>query len=112
IYTRDDVQIVFVDTPGIIESRNKLDEYMVEVATGAIPDADVILFIIDISTMPTRADEAIAEVVAAQEGTPIILAMNKRDLVEGEQEAEHAAAYARLVPQADTILLSATQGVN
>lgn len=112
IYTRDDVQIVFVDTPGIIESRNKLDEYMVEVATGAIPDADVILFLVDVSEMPTRADKAIAEVVAAQKDTPIILAMNKRDLVEGEKEAEHAAAYAQLVPGADTLLISATQGVN
>lgn len=109
IYTDEDVQIVFVDTPGIHEARNKLGEYMVDVATGAMPDADVILFIVDGSEKPTRADEAIAQLVKDKSRIPAILALNKRDLL-GEGDNGHAAAYEALVPEAEPILLSAKTG--
>src|SRR5688572_26426501 len=56
ILTRPDVQIVFVDTPGIHAPQTKLGEYMVDIASEAINDADVILFIVDVSHKPTRAD--------------------------------------------------------
>lgn len=111
IYTEDDVQIVFVDTPGIHEARNQLGEYMVQVATGAIPDADVILFIVDVSEAPDRADEMIAEVVASTQDVPSILALNKRDLLGKGQEEAQVAAYQRLVPEAEALLISATEDV-
>lgn len=112
IYTDDDAQIVFVDTPGIHEARTKLGEYMVDVAKSSIPDADVLVFIVDGSELPTRADEAIAEVIAAAGDVPTILALNKRDLLSDEQEEEHVTAYQTLLPGADALLLSATEGYN
>ena len=113
IYTDDDAQIVFVDTPGIHEARTKLGEYMVDVAKSSIPDADVIVFLGDVSGPPTRADEAIAEVIGKAGGVPVILALNKRDLLADEtQEQENVAAYRALLPNAQPLLLSATEGYN
>ena len=112
ILTRPEAQIVFVDTPGIHEARNKLGEYMVEVAAGTIPDADVVLFIVDVSEMPTRADEIIAGMIAEQARGPVILALNKCDLIGESEAAEHSAAYQALLPNADPILVSATRGDN
>ncbi|MBL7184200.1 MAG: GTPase Era, partial [Anaerolineae bacterium] len=63
ILTRPDAQIVFVDTPGIHQPRHKLGEFMVETATKSIPDADVVLFMVDVSEMPTAEDEQIAQLI-------------------------------------------------
>jgi len=113
IYTDDDAQIVFVDTPGIHEARTKLGEYMVDVAKSSIPDADVIVFIVAVPGPPTRADEAIAEVIGKARDVPVILALNKRDLLADEtQEQENVAAYRALLPNAQPLLLSATEGYN
>src|SRR5437660_5903443 len=49
IYSQDNVQALFIDTPGIHEPRHKLGEFMVEVAVEALRDADVILFVCDLS---------------------------------------------------------------
>ena len=112
IYTRQDAQVVFVDTPGIHEARHRLGEYMVQAATSAIPDADVILFIVDVSEPPNRADEAIAALVDERKGTPALLALNKVDLVDSAQRSEHAARYRALVPDAAPLEISATRGDN
>ncbi|HEC21506.1 MAG TPA: GTPase Era [Chloroflexi bacterium] len=112
ILTLPEAQIIFVDTPGIHRARNRLGEYMVERATEAIPDADLILFMVDISEMPGKADEIIAELVNEQEGTPALLVMNKSDLISGDVIARHQAAYQALVPRARPIMISATRGDN
>ncbi len=112
ILTRPDAQIVFVDTPGIHLARTRLGEYMVAEATGTIPDADVVLFIVDVSEMPTRADEIIAGLIARQAQGKAILALNKCDLAGEEEINAHSAAYSALLPQAEPVLLSATEGTN
>jgi GTP-binding protein Era len=112
ILTRSDVQIVFADTPGIHIARSKLGEFMVDVATQSIPDADVILFLTDVSELPDGADRAIAELVNGNGHIPAILVLNKCDLLEAGQETQHREAYQTLVPEAHPILVSATEGQN
>lgn len=112
ILTWPDMQTVFVDTPGIHEARNKLGEYMVGTAESTVPDADLILLIVDLATLPESADEIIARHLAQYSETPQILALNKLDLVDDKQADEHAAAYQALVPEADPVRISATERDN
>src|SRR4051794_11386139 len=56
IYTEDQVQAIFIDTPGIHQPRHKLGEFMVGVALEALRDADVILFVVDLSQAPNEDD--------------------------------------------------------
>lgn len=112
ILTMPDAQLIFVDTPGIHKARTKLGEYMVDAATEAIPDADVILFVVDVSRMPDRADEMIAGLVRKQANVPVVLALNKIDLAAADKAQPIIDAYQALVPAAQPITLSATQGHN
>jgi GTP-binding protein Era len=116
IYTDDtqDVQAVFVDTPGIHQARHRLGEFMVGVATAALQDADVILFVVDLSTPPDDEDRRVAEVIRAARGEaraiPVVLALNKIDRCEPAQIMPHTQAYQELVPDADWTTLSAALG--
>jgi GTP-binding protein Era len=78
ILNRPDAQIVFVDTPGIHDPRTKLGSYMVEQARRSIPDADVVCFVVDISTPPNRIEQRIAD-LARRARAPRILVLNKLD---------------------------------
>src|SRR5260221_2732928 len=78
IYSAEGVQIVFVDTPGIHEPRHKLGEFMVEVAVEAFRDADLILFVVDVSQPPNDEDKRVADILTkAKTGSPVIMVLNK-----------------------------------
>jgi GTP-binding protein Era len=111
ILTLPDAQIIFVDTPGIHNPRHKLGEFMVEVATRALADADLILWVADISTPPTDEDRQIAVLLEAQvPDVPTLIAMNKLDLVPIEHLAGNVEAFQALAPNADWTTISATTG--
>ncbi|MDW8326988.1 MAG: GTPase Era [Anaerolineales bacterium] len=113
ILTGPDYQIVFVDTPGMHQPRNKLGEYMVETATRALRDADAVLFIVDVSTRPHPDDERLAEKIKNRpNNTPVLLALNKSDLLRPPDVIPHTDAYRALVPEAQWMLVSATRGDN
>jgi GTP-binding protein Era len=112
ILTREDAQIIFVDTPGIHKPKHKLGEFMVETASKAIPDADVVLFIVDVSGMPTSEDEQIAELLKKHCKAPVILVLNKADLLPPEKVIPHSEAYFALVEHDDWMMTSATRGDN
>jgi GTP-binding protein Era len=112
ILTRDDAQLVFVDTPGIHKPRTKLGEYMVETASEALVDADVILFVVDVSELPTAADRAIGEQVNAVPDIPVVLALNKADQLPPKHVQRNVDAFTELVPRAEWMLTSATRGDN
>ena len=112
ILTHDDAQMIFVDTPGIHLPRTKLGEYMVETASDALPDADVILFVVDVSELPTTADRKIAELVNDIPGTPVVLALNKSDSLPPNKVKRNVDAFTQLVPRAEWMLTSATRGDN
>lgn len=96
ILTREDAQILFVDTPGMHDPRTRLGDYMVKVAHDALYDADVILWIVDISQAPRQGDRVIADkIMRAAAGTPKALVLNKIDLaVEGSDRRDHLALIA------------------
>ena len=116
ILTRPDAQIIFVDTPGIHFPKDKLGEFMVEEATGALPDADVILWLVDLTRKPGPEDEHIARIIKRdREGRPLIVALNKRDQVNDERVHAHRAAIARfLAPEEPNawVEISALTGEN
>jgi len=112
ILTRPDAQIIFVDTPGIHRPRHKLGQFMVQTATRAIPDADEILFVVDVSTMPDDEDRQIAALIAEREHIPVILALNKMDLLPPHKVQLHTSVYLDLVRHDDWIMISATRGDN
>lgn len=112
IYTDERCQILFVDTPGLHSPRHKLGEFMVSVAHDALRDADIILWVLDASAPPQPGDQHIAGTIAqTRRSAPVILALNKADLLGGEAGREAArTAYAGLIPHDATLLLSALHG--
>ena len=107
-----DAQIIFVDTPGIHEPLHKLGEYMVQTAIRAIPDADVVLFLVDVSRPPNDEDRQIAEILRQRSSLPVLLTLNKADLVNAEQATAFVEAYQALGEFAESILVSALQSEN
>jgi len=111
ILTRPDAQLIFVDTPGIHLARTKLGEYMVRSAEDAIPDADVVLCVVDVSDPPGGSDREVAARVSAVQA-PVILVLNKIDLLTGDALAERWAEYQALGEWHEMIGVSATEGTN
>ncbi|MEM8534339.1 MAG: GTPase Era [Chloroflexota bacterium] len=105
ILTTPEAQLVFVDTPGIHDPRNKLGSFMVDQAQRAIPDADVVCFIVDISAPPSRLDKRIAT-ITRRSRTPRILVLNKTDQPSRDGQP-HLEAYRELGPWDMEIAISA-----
>lgn len=96
IYTTEKGQIVFVDTPGVHKPLNKLGEFLLDEAKIAIPDADVILFLVDGSEQAGKGDRWIAENLLETE-IPVIIVMNKVDkLKKPEKVEENLLSYKTL----------------
>ena len=113
ILTREDSQTIFIDTPGIHKPLHKLGEEMVATATRTIPDADVVLFVVSVSERPTQEDRMISEVISRHTTKPIILALNKIDILPDDQRETLTQAYIEIIPgQADQVLTSAVEGTN
>lgn len=113
ILTREDAQVIFVDTPGVHKPRHQLGRAMVETAKNALPDADVVLFVVDVSVLPTAEDRMVADIVRQRSQSPVLLVMNKMDLLPPERVKLHTEAYWALVPgHADWFMTIATEGVN
>lgn len=112
ILTLPQAQIVFVDTPGVHKPRHKLGEFMVESAARAIPDADVVLFMVDISVSPSRDDEELATLIQERGAAPCILVMNKVDLLPREKEEARVRVYESVCGCGRSVVISATEGRN
>ena len=115
ILTREDknVQIIFVDTPGLHRPRHKLGQAMVAASTSAIPDADVVLFIVDVSVPPTKEDQRVAKLIQTHTQTPVILVLNKMDLLSPQEVEPHTEAYWELAPYYHEWMMTiATEGEN
>jgi GTP-binding protein Era len=107
-----DAQIIFVDTPGIHRPLHKLGEYMVDAAVRAIPDADAVLFLVDVSRPPSDEDRQIAGILRQQSQMPIILTLNKADLLPPDDPAPYLESYQALGQFEDSLLVSAVRGDN
>ena len=83
VYTCDEGQIVFLDTPGIHKAKNKLGEYMVQVAERTLKEVDAIMWLVEPSTFVGAGERHIAEQLQ-KVGVPVILIINKIDTVKKE----------------------------
>lgn len=88
ILTEERGQIIFVDTPGVHRPLNKLGEFLMDEAKLAVPDADLILFLVDGSEPAGKGDKWIAENLLRATKIPIILVMNKVDKIKNQQKIE------------------------
>jgi GTP-binding protein Era len=113
ILTQEEFQVIFVDTPGIHRPLHRLGQIMVDTATSVIPDADVVLFMVDVSVPPQEEDRMIAKILEQRSNAPIILVLNKMDLLSPEKVTPHTEAYWNLAPlDGDWMMTVATEGVN
>ncbi len=111
VYTCDKGQIVFLDTPGIHKSRNKLGEYMVNVAQKTLSEVDVILWLVEPETHIGAGEQAILEKLK-QTKTPKILVINKVDTVKRAEIAPVIEAYRNLMDFDEIVPVSAKHGTN
>lgn len=111
VFTSDEGQIVFLDTPGIHKSRNKLGEYMVRVAESTISDADVILWLVEPTDYIGAGEEHIIDRLRKVH-TPVILVINKIDKVKKNDLFEFIDAYSKKMDFADIVPVSALRGTN
>ena len=88
ILTDENGQIIFVDTPGIHRPLNKLGEFLMDEAKFAVPDADLILFLVDASEPAGKGDKWIVENILKESKIPVILVLNKVDKVKNQQKVE------------------------
>ncbi len=115
IVTESDYQMIFIDTPGIHQKPgHKLNELMIEQAVAAIPNADVVLFVVDVAVAPREEDAHIAQLLATRAVKhPVIFVLNKMDELAMEKAEMRIASYWALLPDyADSIPTSALKGTN
>jgi len=109
ILTTETYQLVFVDTPGLHNPRHKLGEYLNQEAREALDGVDAVLWLVDSTTSPSEDDEQIASLIPHR--TPLVLGLNKIDLVPAPALSARRDAYQALIPrEASVIPLSATRG--
>lgn len=111
VYTCQEGQIVFLDTPGIHKAKNKLGEYMVSAANQALRDADVILWLVEPSAYIGAGDQNIAQQLQ-KVNVPVILVINKVDTVKKEEILTFIDAYRKLLEFAEIVPVSALRGQN
>lgn len=111
VYTCEDGQIIFLDTPGIHKAKNKLGEYMVNVAEQTLKDVDVILWLVEPTTYIGAGEKHIAEQLQ-KTSLPVILVINKVDTVKKEDILQVINNYRKLYDFAEIIPASALRGQN
>ncbi len=111
VYTSEQGQIVFLDTPGIHKAKNKLGEYMVNVAERTLNEVDVILWLVEPSTFIGAGEQHIAQQLTKTK-TPVILIINKIDTVKKEEILKFIDAYRKIYNFAEIIPVSALRAQN
>lgn len=111
VYTTEDTQIVFLDTPGIHKRKSKLGDYMNQVAYNTLNEVEVILFLVDVSAGLGSGDKFVMEQLAKVK-TPVILVMNKIDQVHPDELPPMIKSYHELFDFAEIVPISALHGNN
>lgn len=111
VYTDDVMQIVFVDTPGIHKSKNKLGDYMVNAAKSTLNEADVILWLVEPTDYIGAGERSIIDNLK-QVRTPVILVINKIDTVKKEELLHIIDTYRKELQFAEVVPVSALKGKN
>lgn len=110
VITRDDAQVVLLDTPGIHKPKHRLGEYMVEVALGALKEVDVVLFMVE-AAAPGPGDNYIVEQLK-QITTPVFLVVNKIDKIQKKELLPLLGSFSQMHGFQEIIPVSALEGDN
>ena len=111
VYTEEDSQIVFIDTPGIQMPRNKLGEYMLKMSKSTLEEVDLITFMVDNSLEIGKMDSMIIEDLK-KISTPIVLLINKIDESEEEEILQLIDKYNKMDMFEEIITISALNNIN
>jgi len=112
IITTDEMQLIFIDTPGLHKPHHKLGEYMNTEAAASIENSDAILFLVEANQNPPHAEDYILVELLKEvkNPPPVILAVNKIDRLQTGEIEKRLAVYQELIPKAKILPISATSG--
>ncbi|RKW57602.1 MAG: GTPase Era [Prevotella sp.] len=105
IVNTSDTQIVFSDTPGVLKPNYKMQEMMLQFSESALTDADILLYVTDVVENPEKNTDFLAKV--SNINTPVILLINKIDLINQKQLIALVDKWHRLLPNAEILPISA-----
>ena len=111
VYTNQDCQIVFLDTPGIHKPKHELGNCMVESAYSALKEVDAVLFMVNAAEKRGPGDDFIIEKLKKIK-TPVFLVLNKIDLISPDELLDRVESYQETIPFAGIIPISVLQGNN
>lgn len=111
VYTNQDCQIVFLDTPGIHKPKHELGNFMVESAYSALKEVDAVLFMVNAAEKRGPGDDFIIEKLKNIK-TPVFLVLNKIDLISPDELLDRVESYQETIPFAGIIPISVLQGNN
>ncbi len=111
VLTQPDAQVVFLDTPGIHKAKDKLGEYMVQAAENTLKEVDVILFVVDVTEKMGAGERYILERLEATK-KPVLLVVNKLDLIDRQSVLPIIAGYTAKYPFAGVVPISAREEMN
>ena len=111
VLTRENYQIVFVDTPGIHKPKNKLGEYMVKAAQNSLDDMEAILFVVDAADGIGYGDRMIAELLQ-DISSPVLLVANKMDIADVDKARKQLEELHKFGGFDDIVEISALTGAN
>jgi GTP-binding protein Era len=113
ILTTDQMQAIFLDTPGVHQPLHKLGENMNQEALDALQESDAIIFLVDASQPPQAEDQMLADQIgAARRSKPILLALNKIDRLPADSLQARQEAFEALLSATESLPISATRGDN
>lgn len=111
VYTDERGQIIFLDTPGIHKAKNKLGEYMVNIAEKTLEDVDVVLWLVEPTTYVGTGEKHIIEVLKKSK-KPVILVINKVDTIDKTEILKFIDTYRKEMDFSEIIPVSALKGIN
>lgn len=111
VMTRDDAQIIFIDTPGIHKPKHKLGDYMMKVAKNTLSEIDAIMFMVNANEEIGRGDEYIIEMLKNVK-TRVFLVLNKIDLVHPDELMPKIEEYQSYMDFTEIVPISALEGLN
>ncbi|MDO0981551.1 GTPase Era [Staphylococcus hominis] len=111
VMTREDAQIIFLDTPGIHKPKHKLGDYMMRVAKNTLSEIDAIMFMVNVNEDIGRGDEYIMEMLKNVK-TPVFLVLNKIDLVHPDALMPKIEKYKTYMNFTEIVPISALEGLN
>ncbi|RUL57040.1 MULTISPECIES: GTPase Era [Lysinibacillus] len=111
VLTRDQSQLIFIDTPGIHKPKHKLGEFMIKVSKNTLKEVDIIMFMVNAEQAIGKGDEFILELLEGTK-TPVFLVINKIDQIHPDELIGIIESYKSKFPFAEIVPISALQGNN